>query len=430
MAKKKCKKLPAKKAALKRAKKQEIMALSDDAGGEDVENDTAALDALLQQKQREDKDKVNDMDKDTVKVKDEDKDKSNTTTAFVLRSCINCKAGESPDLQLLYCNVCQSALYCSKTCQSEDWKKQHKQLCKLLNVGHGGLQVRMPLHTSRSIESKGEFENGERNLDEEDKRFFKLFQKSTFERSRAAVREMTKIAKRQTKHNQMFYLFHSLSFLIRSDSSEMLSWPNSPLLVLLQFIDPNVLSGDENAPFQEGIARQTPLHDLGELAAPSEFSTHENQLILAKQLIEHGANVNAATNPQGETPLHKACSWDIVTNLDFVELLLKKGADPNAQDRRGMTPLMYTTPYAPGVAKFLLNWPTTDVNITNRSGQSFLVCVRSAITEISDKVVGVQHKFLLRQWREIEEMLVERGAEDTSMTSLISMTTGRLFRFG
>jgi ankyrin repeat protein len=80
------------------------------------------------------------------------------------------------------------------------------------------------------------------------------------------------------------------------------------------------------------------------------------------------------------TPLHRACFSGNVTNLDFVEYLLEVGADPNAQDRSGRTPLLYTTPDAPGAAKFLLNWPTTDVNITTQSGESFLAKVRSTIT--------------------------------------------------
>jgi hypothetical protein len=48
-----------------------------------------------------------------------------------------------------------------------------------------------------------------------------------------------------------------------------------------------MLFGDEG-PF-------TLLHMLAERSEPSNYSTHENQLILARQLIEHGANVNAAT---------------------------------------------------------------------------------------------------------------------------------------
>jgi ankyrin repeat protein len=90
---------------------------------------------------------------------------------------------------------------------------------------------------------------------------------------------------------------------------------------MLQFVDPNMLSG-------EG----TPLHQSADLADPNDLSTHKKQLILAKQLIEHGANVNAALSRKGETPLHSACHGHQVTNLDFIEFLLVEGSDPNAQD--------------------------------------------------------------------------------------------------
>ncbi len=197
-------------------------------------------------------------------------------------------------------------------------------------------------------------------------------------------------------------------------------WPsNSPLLVMLQFVDPNLLFGGGES------SRATLLHILADRADPFDYSTHVNQLILAKQLVEHGANVNnALSNLQGMTPLHTACYSGNVTNLDFVEYLLEEGADPNTQDHMGRVPLMYTIPYAPGAAKFLLNWPTTDVNITTRSGASFLDVVRSTITDFSDEVAlpdnpdKVRDQFLLQQWRDIEEMLVERGAVDTGITTI------------
>jgi hypothetical protein len=333
----------------------------------------------------------------------------------MLRCCIVCKAEASLDLQLQYCAACQSALYCSEACQRKDWRKQHKKICKLLNVGHGDMQVRNDNHVSRSIILKEAFEEGERRLDEEDKRFFKLFEESTFEGSRAAARKMKKIAQRQTKHNQKCLLFYSLRFLIRSSDSKMLSWPSSPLLVMLQFIDPNVLSRSEHEPLQEGQTRFTPLHRLGELADHKDYSTHENQPILATQLIEHGANVNAVSIPQGRTTLYNVCHSRNVTNLDFVELLLEAGADPNFQDHLGMIPLMCITPAAPGAAKFLLNCPTTDANITSQSGASFLAWARLAITAFSNQITlpanpnQVQHQFLLQQWRDIEVMLLERS---------------------
>jgi hypothetical protein len=163
---------------------------------------------------------------------------------------------------------------------------------------------------------------------------------------------------------------------------------------------------------------------LADLADPFDYFIHENQLILAKQLIEHGANVNALSIPQDETPLHRACYTGNVTNLDFIELLLEEGADPNAQDQQGVIPLMCTTKFAPGAAKFLLNWPTTDANITTRSGASFLARVRSLITEFYDAIARpdnlekVKHQFMLQQWLTIEVMLVERGSTDTGITKL------------
>jgi hypothetical protein len=311
-------------------------------------------------------------------------------------------------IQYWYCTACQSALYCSRACQRIDWKKQHKQICKLINVGHGDMQLRTNEHMRRSIALNENFEASERSLDEDGKRFYKLFEESTFEGSPAAARKMKNIAKRKNKQYQNVLLIHSLDILIFS-SSEMLSWPNSPLLVLLHFVDPDVLLfGDV-------------LHRLADLADSFDFSSHDNQFILAKQLIEHGANVNAISSPQGKTPLHKACFAFNVTNLDFVELLLEEGANPNTKDSQGLTPLMCTLPYSSGAAKFLLSWPTTDANITTRSGESFLAKVRSLITEISDNVAlpgnpdQVQVQFLLRQWREIEEMM---GAADTGITNL------------
>jgi hypothetical protein len=337
------------------------------------------------------------------------------------KTCIVCNAFASQ-----YCDACQSAMYCSKACQRKDWKTQHKQLCKLLNVGHGDRQVRTDFHMRLCIRMSRRFESEERILDEGAKGFFKLFTESTLEGSQAAAQKMKNIAKRQIKNYQNFLFFHSLYYLIHSDS-EMLSWPNSPLLVMLQFVDPNELSGVEDASLLEGgypRPRETPLFHLVDLAHCFDYATHKNQLILAKQLIQHGANVNTLSFPHGKTPLHNACYGAVVTNLDLIELLLEEGADPNAQDDLGRTPLMYTTPDAPGAAKYLLNWPTTDANITSRSGASFLARVRSLNSGLTDHIVlqhddpdRVPHQYTIQQWRGIKELLVERGAADTGITT-------------
>jgi hypothetical protein len=329
------------------------------------------------------------------------------------KSCAVCNAVASPDLQLQYCAVCQSALYCSKDCQSKDWKKQHKKICKLLCKGHGDMQMRSPSHSKQVIFNREEFERRERSFDEDAKRFFKLFTESTFGTSRAAALEMTAILNRKPENYQELLFYHCFYLLIHS-KSEMLSWPNSPLLVLLEFVDSNELFAGEES-------RITALHHLAGLAGPSDYSTHVNQLILAKQLIQHGANVNALSIPQKTTPLHTACFSGSVTNLDFIELLLDEGSDPNAQHQFGMTPLMVTTKLAPTAAKLMLHWPTTDVNIANYDGESFLAKVRKTIDALSmavtfpDNPELVQHQFVLQQWRDVEEMMVQMIAHDAGI---------------
>jgi hypothetical protein len=86
-----------------------------------------------------------------------------------------------------------------------------------------------------------------------------------------------------------------------------------------------------------------------------------------------------------------------------------------------ITPLMDDSQSAPGAAKFLPNCPTTYANITTQSGYSFLVGVRKAVEylpiriALPDSPEQIKHQFLLQQWIEIEDMLVERGARDTGI---------------
>ncbi len=56
---------------------------------------------------------------------------------------------------------------------------------------------------------------------------------------------------------------------------------------------------------------------------------------LARLLILKGADIEAR-DKDGQTPLWKACSD---ANVDISELLISNGADVNAQDNRGWTPL-------------------------------------------------------------------------------------------
>jgi hypothetical protein len=330
--------------------------------------------------------------------------------------CFTCKA----HTVVKCCSKCQAVYYCSKSCQKEDWK-QHKQICQFLNVGDGAVQFQIDDHMVRYAHSQDFFETSERRFDkdEDGKRFFKLFTASTLDGSQAAAREMKKIAARQTKSSQKAMLFHSLSILMRTDPKK-LPWPNSPLRIMLEFVDANVRREDSG---QELATGPTPLHHLTYEANPKDHTFHRNQVILGRQLFRHGANANLDAYKAGLTPLHQACHSISVTNLDFIQLLLERGANPNAQDVDGMTPVMSAIPMAPGAAKFLLEWSptppsTTDIHIPERTRVTSLGWIHSAMEIFSNRAAShddpherVMANFVLQQWREIETMLVEMGSD-------------------
>jgi hypothetical protein len=241
-------------------------------------------------------------------------------------------------------------------------------------------------------------------ISKEPQAFFKLFKESnTREGSKAAARKMKEIV-RKSKFPPDYFWFSSITVLLRADS-KMLLWPSCPFIVLLEFVDPNVQWGTY---FDD--MRSTMLHWLAEAADPNDLSSQENQVILGQLLIERGANVNAVTDPNGATPLYNACHSARTTNLDFIQLLLDNGADPNIQNDWGETPLMCTVQMAPSAAKLLIEWPTTDVNIISKSGMIILAAVRDTIDKLTVGCALPWHRFLCQQWRDIEELLVAKGA--------------------
>ncbi len=104
---------------------------------------------------------------------------------------------------------------------------------------------------------------------------------------------------------------------------------------------------------------ETPLHSALSKAGRPYF------LYVVRLLVEHGADVNAKTIPgresgafmrdvrtKGETPLHRAAAY---ADAATIEYLLENGADREARDARGDSPLTWASEHLrPGAILSLL----------------------------------------------------------------------------
>ena len=80
------------------------------------------------------------------------------------------------------------------------------------------------------------------------------------------------------------------------------------------------------------VPGNTPLHDL---VTGGVRPGHPGRIPLLRHLLEHGADPNAR-DAFGRTPLYYACYIDM-RDVEIVELLLRHGADPNVADQFGGT---------------------------------------------------------------------------------------------
>lgn len=121
----------------------------------------------------------------------------------------------------------------------------------------------------------------------------------------------------------------------------------------------------------------------------------DNNLEQVKECLAQGADVNAK-NSYGKTPLMSACGYN---NFETAKLLIENGADVNAKTKDGYTALMYSTNVCyddtTAITKLLIS-NGADVNAKNDWGDTAL------------------HKMFVQQnYKHIEsaKLLIEHGAD-------------------
>jgi len=147
---------------------------------------------------------------------------------------------------------------------------------------------------------------------------------------------------------------------------------------------------------------ETPLHNaLAKAGRP-------HHRFVVRLLIEHGADVNARTIPgretgafmrdvrtRGETPLHRAAAY---ADAETIEFLLENGADREARDAHGDSPLSWASRHLrPGSILALLTFGE------HRIGES------SRRTITSDHGAGWGHGM---EWKLVGEYLPESAPGD------------------
>lgn len=105
----------------------------------------------------------------------------------------------------------------------------------------------------------------------------------------------------------------------------------------------------------------------------------EGNLEKFKSLIQSDPTIiNKIVNEEGDTPLHIAC---LEEKIDLVELLIKRGADINASNKSGLSPLHYASTNS-SVLSLLLKKKKLNVNSTCKSGNTILHHVASKPAKI------------------------------------------------
>lgn len=125
--------------------------------------------------------------------------------------------------------------------------------------------------------------------------------------------------------------------------------------------------------------------DLGHDLPPMDSSIMKNKVKLAELLIAHGADVNAGNN-NGYTPLHRAGS------VELAEILIRHGAKVNAMDFANSTPLYNAIHISKALVELLIA-NGADVNNIDKSGNTPL------------------HIALYQRRADIAGLLISRGAD-------------------
>lgn len=153
-------------------------------------------------------------------------------------------------------------------------------------------------------------------------------------------------------------------------------------------------------------------YDKDEYRTKLHSAAKNGSIELVKLLIENGANVNAR-DKYGETPLHHSIYHSVldetqsnnnVSKEEIVKLLIENGADVNAKNNNEKTPLHYAESVT--IAKLLIN-NGANINAKSKYGRNVLDYAQSQGNSDMVKMLtelGLQHSDKFKQDKQKEQM--------------------------
>ncbi|HEY8805841.1 MAG TPA: ankyrin repeat domain-containing protein, partial [Clostridium sp.] len=100
-------------------------------------------------------------------------------------------------------------------------------------------------------------------------------------------------------------------------------------------------------------------------------NSQNNYFKIIEFLINNGADINSHHSKFSETPLHKLCAR-ITPQIDVITMILKKGAEVNAINISGKTPVFYCSfNYSVELLNLLVKYGA-DINIKDKYKNTLL----------------------------------------------------------
>ena len=157
-----------------------------------------------------------------------------------------------------------------------------------------------------------------------------------------------------------------------------------------------LMANNENVRFRDKFGN-TALH-----RACYKNISQEDLIDVVELLINKGADVNAKNKKEGSTALH------IVTyrhNKEIVQLLVKKGADVNVKNKYGITPLHYVGNI--NITEFLIA-KGADINAKDNKGYTPL---HNVATKVIKSENFFKYELSIEQTIPVAEHLIANGAD-------------------